>query len=975
MFDADTANRICQDPHTGSRLPDGGSGFFLSDDRLRYIQSGAVNIFIGPFDKTTGLPAGTYLPVAGLEQGDAIFPMPVTFERGDTIYRLLAIPLPGSEIRQSTLPWLALVRSDDATRKAYELFVARMLSPLVRNMPPPQTKVITRSDLAETDSFQYPENTDFRPGHDILWASLEDGFCTLNGDEEQLLLAPGSMFPLSAQMWLHAMDPVKLSFQTTTEWLANTAFTSIHEAVLTQYMRAILVAVSYRKQRRQQRQARLEHHEKRSIRSIFANLRSLISPSSPASPAAANNMSQIHAVIHRIAAAGGTTVEWQETTPGDIRESASTETKHLLDQNNFFYRTIALSGAWWLEEGFPVIAFRHKTDVPVALFHERGTYWMFDPESGQESPVSPEIAETLQASAITVYARLPARPLTLRDITALSFYRLGSDMKAVFVIGLIGGLVSLVPARITSTLFNTIIPSADYFQLFQVGVILFSTAFTATLFELSRSILMLRIKTRSNYQLQAAMWGRLLNLPAAFFGKYAAGDLAQRVMGVDAMRAMLTDNVSMALMSMIFALPNLALMLYYSRILTGIGLLALIIYTLLLAAICYVNYGNQKQEYEREGKMSGFAFQAISGIAKIRMSLSENRAFAKWANIFSEKIEWKIRRVQNMNLIMLLSTLFPPLMTGIFFLIIGSNWKDTQLNTGNYLAFNSAFAALVTAFSSFAMILPSLLAAGAIYKRLTPVMEATPEIIDNAKPAGVIDGNVELRNVTYRYGEDLHPVLNDVTITAKPGQFIAIVGPSGAGKSTLARLLLGFYQPESGGVYYGGIDMASVNPRDIRRQIGTVLQGGGLMQTSIYDNIAGASGMTLDDAWEAARLAGCDADIRAMPMGMHTRVHNGTVSGGQRQRLLIARALVRRPRILIFDEATSALDNETQAHVSKSLERLNATRIVIAHRLSTIIHADTIYVMDAGRVVQQGTFHELIHQPGLFQLLAKRQML
>jgi len=239
----------------------------------------------------------------------------------------------------------------------------------------------------------------------------------------------------------------------------------------------------------------------------------------------------------------------------------------------------------------------------------------------------------------------------------------------------------------------------------------------------------------------------------------------------------------------------------------------------------------------------------------------------------------------------------------------------------------------------------------------------------------VIDGNVELRNVTYRYGEDLPPVLNDVTITAKPGQFIAIVGPSGAGKSTLARLLLGFYQPESGGVYYGGIDMASVNPRDIRRQIGTVLQGGGLMQTSIYDNIAGASGMTLDDAWEAARLAGCDADIRAMPMGMHTRVHNGTVSGGQRQRLLIARALVRRPRILIFDEATSALDNETQAHVSKSLERLNATRIVIAPRLSTIIHADTIYVMDAGRVVQQGTFHELIHQPGLFQLLAKRQML
>ena len=160
----------------------------------------------------------------------------------------------------------------------------------------------------------------------------------------------------------------------------------------------------------------------------------------------------------------------------------------------------------------------------------------------------------------------------------------------------------------------------------------------------------------------------------------------------------------------------------------------------------------------------------------------------------------------------------------------------------------------------------------------------------------------------------------------------------------------------------------------MRKQIGAVLQGGGLLQASIYDNIAGASGMSHEDAWEAARLAGCDADIRAMPMGMHTLVFNGTVSGGQRQRLLIARALARHPRVVLFDEATSALDNETQAQVSDSLERLNATRIVIAHRLSTIRHADRIYVMEAGRIVQTGTFQELIQQPGPFQRLAKRQM-
>ncbi len=966
---------LCPDAHTPPEVLEGGAGFFLVDDKARFVESGSINLFIGSFDKSTGLPVGTYRWVTGLDAGQWLFPLPVRLDKDNVDYRLVAIPLPGSLIFQSRAPWTELVRENKAVCDLYERFCILLLSPFAREMPPSNTCVITPADLEKSRSFQYPAHANFRPNHGLLWVHLQDGYGVLNGDEEQMLLAPGSEFPLFSQMWLQAMDPLSIECQTTAEYVADPHFAVRHELVFRQYMRAVLVAFSYRNQRRQRRQRLLIQHEQIQMTGVRARFRAMMQGHRAKSrPTASAFTSPLHAVIQRVGQACGTKVDLPET-PLETPADCEAVTLHLLEQHNIFYRKIKLSGAWWKEEGAPSIAFRNRDGGPVALISKQGTYRLWDPTTGTETPLNADRAAQLSSVAISVYARLPARPLGLRDVLALAFFQLRADIRSTFLIGLLGGLVALVPARITSTLFNTLIPTADYVQLFQMGVILFSAACTGALFELTRSMLMLRIKTRSNYQLQAAIWGRLLNLPVGFFGNYSAGDLAQRVMGVDAIRSMLTDNVSQAGMAMIFALPNLGLMLYYSPVLAGIGLLALWVYITLLMGVGAVNYHNQGQEYRRDGELAGFALQALTGIAKIRMSISENRAFARWASIFEEKIHWKTRSINNLNALELLAALFPPLMTGLFFWTIGSHWKNTTLNTGNYLAFNAAFSSLAIAFTEFAYIIPSLLASIALYQRLKPVLEATPEMVDSQKPAGEIDGNVEIRNVTYRYRPELPPVLQGVTLRAKPGEFVAIVGPSGAGKSTLARLLLGFDTPESGGIYYGGIDLASVNRRDLRKQIGAVLQGGGLLQASIYENIAGASGMSHEEAWEAARRAGCDADIRAMPMGMHTLVFNGSVSGGQRQRLLIARALARHPRVVIFDEATSALDNETQAHVSNSLERLNATRIVIAHRLSTILHADRIYVMEEGRMVQTGTFPELIQQPGPFQRLAKRQMI
>lgn len=836
--------------------------------------------------------------------------------------------------------------------------------------------MITRSDLEKESSFQFDKGVSFRPAQGIVWIELQDGFCILNGDEEQMLLAPESAFPLSPQMWFECQDPVFIACHTTARLMEDPNVDGVMGSIFRQYLRAVLVAVAFRKQRRLRRQKHLIAYEQTAIKGMAQHLRQLIfhRRSIPDVTLMAASPSPLHAVIHRIAHACGIDVTIPESGGDmDLTPSIPNMTR-LLESCNLYYRTIQLNEGWWREEGIPAIAFRGQDRRPAALFCARGRWMLFDPVIGEEIRVTPAVAAELAPQAVSVYVPLSSRPLSGKDVLSVAFRGLRTDYSAVFFVGMIGGLIALAPVWLTSTIFNTVIPTADMYQLSQAGVILLSAAISGALLALSRSILMLRVKTRSSFQLQAAVWGRLFNLPSRFFNQYTAGDLANRVMGVDAIRDQLADNVSTVTLSLIFAAPNLALMLYYSPTMTAVGLIAILIYISLLCSVGHKNYRNQHEQYKYEGELIGFGLQVLTGIAKIRMSISENRAFIRWAGVLGKKIRWESRSIDNMNVMAVLNAFFPPLMTGIFFLIVGAQWQGTVLNVGDYLAFTAAFTALVVAFTGFVGVLPALLTTVALYQRLKPVLEARPEIVETQKPAGEIDGNMEIRNVTFRYSPDLPPVLTNVSITAGPGEFIAIVGPSGAGKSTIVRLLLGFDAPETGGIFYGGVDLASVNLRDLRKQIGVVLQGGGLINASIYENIAGATGMSMDAAWEAARLAGLDKDIEAMPMGMHTLMYTGAVSGGQQQRILIARALARRPKVIIFDEATSALDNETQAHVANSLERLNATRIVIAHRLSTIIHADRIYVLDAGSVVQVGTFAKLIQEPGLFQNLAKRQM-
>jgi len=386
----------------------------------------------------------------------------------------------------------------------------------------------------------------------------------------------------------------------------------------------------------------------------------------------------------------------------------------------------------------------------------------------------------------------------------------------------------------------------------------------------------------------------------------------------------------------------------------------------------------ERENLAVQGKVAALVFQMIAGIAKLRVAAAEGRLFAKWTELFKHNTELAQEGRHYKNIIKMYNDLLPLLSSLALFWIAGYLVRNGHtIDTATFLAFNAAYGSLFAALAQVGDTIVSIMAVTPIIERASPILGTVPEVEATKPDPGALTGRVEAAHVTFAYKKDGPLVLDDVSITAAPGEYIALVGPSGSGKSTLFRMLLGFEHPDNGAIYYDGQDLNSVDISGVRSQIGVVLQNSRLISGSVFDNIVGSAPLTMEDAWAAAEMAGFDAEIKEMPMGMHTVVSEGggNLSGGQQQRLLIARALVRRPRILYFDEATSALDNRVQEVVTQSLDRLNATRIVIAHRLSTIKNADRVYVIDKGKVVQSGGFAELGTQKGLFAELMARQRL
>ncbi|MDE3195134.1 MAG: NHLP bacteriocin export ABC transporter permease/ATPase subunit, partial [Acidobacteriota bacterium] len=602
----------------------------------------------------------------------------------------------------------------------------------------------------------------------------------------------------------------------------------------------------------------------------------------------------------------------------------------------------------------------------------------FNPADESTTRIGKETARLVTGVAWMLYRPLPARALTGFDVLFFSLRGAGRELWTIAAAALAASLLALVTPFATGIVFDSIIPGSDRPQLTQTVVLIVAAAIASAFISLTRGYVLLRLEGKMDFAVQAAVWDRLLNLPAAFFRDFSAGDLAHRGLAIAQIRAALTGQTLTAVLAGMFSLTNVFLLFYYSptMALWAIALAALAFVATVCAGALQLRL--QHRLADVTGRITGMVFEFIAGIAKFRVSGTEGRAFARWAAAFGTQrdIATSIRRVTNS--LAVFNACFPVfalcVIFGGFAGRIGA--RQRGLSTGDFLAFNAAFAQFVASLLALGAGAVTMLKAVPLYSRIRPLFEATPEAGEDRADPGEIMGSVEASHLAFRYSDDTPMVLRDISFAVRPGEFVAFAGASGSGKSTIFRLLLGFEKPASGAVYYDGQDLAGLDPQEVRRQVGVVLQNGQLLPGDIFTNIVGSAPLTVDQAWEAARAAGMEEDIKALPMGMYTMIAEGGrgLSGGQRQRLMIARAVVRKPRIVLFDEATSALDNRTQDIVTTALGQMHVTRIVIAHRLSTIVQADRIYVLDRGSIVQCGTFQELTNQPGLFADLVKRQM-
>ncbi len=661
--------------------------------------------------------------------------------------------------------------------------------------------------------------------------------------------------------------------------------------------------------------------------------------------------------------------------PKNIK-NAEDQLEYCLRPCGIMRRRIKLKEGWYKDSFGPVMAYRKDDDRPVALLPGKYTgYYLIDPAEGKRVHVNKELSKTFKEDALCFYRPLPQKELGVGDLIKYINSCLHKSDYAVYIfMTLLVTVIGMVTPYITRLLTGPVLESRNSYFLAGIAIFILATALSTMLLSSAKSLGLNRIKTKVSVMVEAAMMSRIMNLPAGFFRNYSSGELASRFSSANRICTLLIDSVFAA------GLTSLASLLYIIQIFTfapGLVLPAILIIVLTLAInliAALMKMKISKAAMEASSKNSGLSYSLINGIQKIKLSGAEKRAFAKWAGVYSKEA----RLVYDPPLFLKVSTVITTAVSLIGTLVIYYVAVKTNVSPSEYLAFNSAYGVVMGAFLSLAGLAQSIAEIKPVLEMAEPILKTAPESSETKTVVTSIKGNIEMNNICFRYKESMPYVINGLNLNIRSGEYIAIVGTTGCGKSTLIRLLLGFEVPERGAVYYDGKDITNLDLKSLRRLIGVVTQNGSLFQGDIYSNIViSAPELTLDAAWEAAELAGIADDIRKMPMGMSTMISEGQggISGGQKQRLMIARAIAPKPKVLIFDEATSALDNKTQKQVSDALDGLKCTRIVVAHRLSTIRHCDRILVLDKGNVVENGTYDELIAKNGLFAELAERQRL
>lgn len=638
---------------------------------------------------------------------------------------------------------------------------------------------------------------------------------------------------------------------------------------------------------------------------------------------------------------------------------------------------LAPEDRWWIGDSGAMLAFRAGDGRPVALLPGAfGNYREIDPLGGRKRRVTAASAESLRPDAWVFYPSLESGAAGWRDLWRVARKGMGADLVRFVATGLLGGSLMLLPAVAIGVVADEVIPAGDAGVLYGISAALVAFGLVRALLYLLQGMTLMRLEGRAASRLEAAFWDRLLQLPSSVLQRYPASDLAMRGMTFQNARDAVQGVIGNGVLSILFLSPAFLLIALRDARLGGLtaafGLLSLFA-TVALGMRQIPSHARRQKAVRR---LSSRLFQLINGIPQLRVDGAEGSGFAAWARGYREQKRAELELGALETHLRAFGAALPLLAGAVVILVVTLSGPDS-VEAGEFIAvfvlfllYQRAVIRLGESFGALAAIVPA-------WNQLRPLLAETPETRAEGEFPEALGGEVVFDRVSFRREADGPLILDEVSITARTGEFIAIAGASGAGKSTLLRLALGMEEPSSGSVYYDGRDLQQLDLKEVRRQIGVVPQGVRLHPQDLWDNIVGDhEGATAEEAWRAAQLAAIDREIAAMPMGMLTQVGAGAAvtSGGESQRIRIAHALLRNPRILMLDEATNWLDNETQATVLENLAGLTSTRIVVAHRVSTLRQADRIYVLDKGRIAQEGSFEELAETRGVFRELVRRQV-
>ena len=947
----------------------GNTPFLLDDPATVWlVQGGQVEVFSVAIGEAAGAGTRHHFFTAG--QGRLLCGMDATVAGRKRA--LLAVGMVDTKLLR-----LPLVRFQELSRN---LTHADEVTPLIDGWVVQLAAGLTRDIFQRVDLALGPGSTEigssqtFRAKQQVLWAGWPGGELLHVGLEEVSSAGPPMLFPVTTASWLQALAPARVELSETQKVIGSEAMWRglelFYETILrSEAVNRRLAEVDDFNRLRE----RAEASQRAGARAL-EQLAGVLEPQSGKFESGASD--PVFLACAEIGRADGIVM----LPPPELKRGLPVghPVEAIARASRVRSRTVFLKGQWWLEDGASMVGFLKNSQTPVALLALRpGEFELYDPANGTRRIVDAKVAGELEVAAHCFYRSFPEQALTLWRLVRFGTLGLKRDLWTLFAMGLLGGLLGTLPALAVGQVFGNIVPESEAGRLLELTLGLLVLAVTMGVFELVWSLAMLRIEGRMDYGVQAAVIDRLLKLPVPFFRRFSTGELAQRAEGINQIRKLVSGTVVAAIFADAFAAVNLGVLFYYSPWLALIASALIGCAFLFTLIVGYFQVNIQEAIAEKQGKITGLLLELLTGISKLRAAGVEALAFSQWSREFAEQKRQSFQARRAANYLLVFNAAFPVVAFAVLFYSVFAMKPKEPLPIGDFLAFIAAFTGFLTPMLALSWTVVYAMTIVPIYNRLRPILQAEPEDGGASLDPGALSGRVEFSHVTFRYGADLPIVLRDLSFEIRPGEFVAIVGPSGSGKSTLIRLLLGFNRPESGAIHLDGQDVAELDLAAVRRQIGVVLQASKLMPGDILSNISGSLHVTEEAAWQAARLAGLEADIRAMPQGMRTMIPagGGVFSGGQIQRLMIARALVSRPRIVLFDEATSALDNRTQAIVSESLQALPATRIVIAHRLSTIIHADRILVMKDGELIQQGTYQDLLGQPGLFSELAKRQLI